>query len=150
MRLTISQVKMKRPSSPSPKMDSSNVSEHPNAVESTPSPLPNASPALKKAKKSPTKTSSTSKTSYKDKRIEPSSPKGKLLAYYVKLAMKTADKGDVERMVCSASSLPVVYGAGIAGQKWTKVWLTIYRLDCTPPRPGRSCARTETDHCTMP
>lgn len=91
---------MKRPSSTSPNMDKFDVSEYDGAVESTPSPPPTSSPASKKAKKSPTKPRSTPKTSYKDKRIEPSSPKGKLLAYCVKLAMKTADKGDVERMVC--------------------------------------------------
>lgn len=92
---------MKRPSAPSSDTGDYNDSGHRHAADATPSPPPTTtSSPSKKAKKSPSKAQSSS-YSYKDRKVDPSSLKGKMIVHLLKVAAKHVDRAEMERLVRS-------------------------------------------------
>lgn len=94
---------MKRPTSA---FLADSTEELDNGSQFSPSPPPTPSPATKKAKKSPVSPTKSAGPSSKGKKVEPQSPKGKLLAYFLKTGLKAVDKAEAERLVRPSSLLP--------------------------------------------
>ncbi|KAI9635710.1 uncharacterized protein MKK02DRAFT_33072 [Dioszegia hungarica] len=90
---------MKRPTSA---FLADSTEELDNGSQFSPSPPPTPSPATKKAKKSPVSPTKSAGPSSKGKKVEPQSPKGKLLAYFLKTGLKAVDKAEAERLICNS------------------------------------------------